>query len=148
MQVILIQEPYKSYSMHFWDEWIGPGEIDCTYLTRQMLSRDTNKLLLLDDKDNLEGLCIFSKVPCFHIYRVHLIAKKHDSQINGVGKMFIDYLQKIYGDEKTSYKSTLLLSDDSQIPNYYENLGFFKTKYIYYKWLLDDWFYPLYYRYI
>ena len=148
MQVILIQEPYNSYSMHFWDEWIGPGEIDCTYLTRQMLSRDTNKLLLLDDKDNLEGLCIFSKVPCFHIYRVHLIAKKHDSPIDGVGKMFIDYLQKIYGDEKTSYKSTLLLSDDSQIPNYYENLGFFKTKYIYYKWLLDDWFYPLYYRYI
>ena len=64
MKVILIQEPYSNYSMSFWDEWIGSGEIDCTYLTRQMLSNDTNKLLLLDDQDNLEGLCIFSKVPC------------------------------------------------------------------------------------
>lgn len=148
MKIILIQEPYSTYSMTFWDEWMGSGEIDCTYLSRQMLTKDTDKLLLLDDKENLEGLCIFSKVPCLHIYRIHLIVKKKDSTVRGVGKMFIAHLQKLYGDEKTSYKSTLLLSDDSHILHYYEKLGFIKTNYVYYKWLLDDWFYPLYYRYI
>ena len=146
MRVIKIEKPYTTYGMDFWDTWIGPGEIDCTYLSRQMLCSQNTKLLLLGDDNSLEGICIFSKVPCFHIYKIHLIAKKGESRVKGVGKAFVSYLQKEYGDKDKSNKATLLLSDDSRIVDYYKKLGFTQTRNICYKWLLADWFYPIYYK--
>ena len=53
------------------------------------------------------------------MYKIILIAKREKSDIKGVGKKFVRFLQRRIS------RSILILVDDSGIPDYYTELGFY-----------------------
>jgi len=114
-----------SSEIEYWDNWIGSGEFDMEYLEKQFTTK--HKKLFLYSDSHIEGFLIYKKV--FGIYLITLMAKRKNSAVKKIGKQFLDHF-------KTG--NTLLLADDSDIPNYYSNLGFTKTNRRYYKWLLND----------
>ena len=122
----------------YWNNWIGPEQFDNEYL-EPIFNYKIKKLFLVSDNYNIEGILIYKKI--FRIYVIKLLSKKSKSIIKGVGKMFINYFKK-------NFRGKIILSDDSNIPNYYSNLGFKKTNKYFYKWLLNDYNDDVYELYI
>lgn len=136
MKILPISLDNSCSSIDFWDQWIGEDEIDYRYLSKH-INNNHKTLILIDSKNTIEGVLIYDQVWCSNIYRIYLIAKRNNSTLKGVGKEFIQY----FGDH---FHGRIILSDDSEIPNYYEKLGFSKDESYYYKYLLNDWDFPLY----
>ena len=113
---------YKNiYSYKFWNLFIGDGEF-CQEFLKKTFSFERQQYFLLLDEDNknqIEGILVYEKIPQKSIYKIILIAKRENSDIKGVGKKFVRFLQRRIS------RSILILVDDSGIPDYYSKLGFF-----------------------
>lgn len=113
---------YKNiYSYKFWNLFIGDGEFCTEFLERAFSFERQHYFLLLDEdnKNQIEGILVYEKIYGKSIYKIILIAKREKSHIKGVGKKFVRFLQRRIS------KSILILIDDSGIPDYYTELGFF-----------------------
>ena len=119
----------RLYDINYWDQWIGTGIFDYHYL-KKVFSNKNHIVLTYEDK----GVLVYKKIPWTNKYKILLLAKKGGVQEKGIGKTFMRYLEIVLKG------NILILSDDTDIPNYYEKLGFSKiSKYhYYYKWLLRD----------
>ena len=113
---------YKNiYSYKYWNLFIGAGEF-CQEFLKKTFSFERQQYFLLLDEDNnnqIEGILVYEKIPQKSIYKIILIAKRENSDIKGVGKKFVRFLQRRIS------RSILILVDDSGIPDYYTKLGFF-----------------------
>lgn len=114
---------YKNiYSYQFWNLFIGDGEF-CQEFLKKTFSFERQQYFLLLDQDNnnqIEGILVYEKIYGKSIYKIILIAKRENSDIKGVGKKFVRFLQRRIS------RSILILIDDSGIQDYYTGLGFFR----------------------
>ena len=133
MEVIKATDYYNNLGFEFWDTWIGKEEFESNFLKKQLKF----KKLVAIENGNLEGVFIYKKMRFMKIYKILLMAKKYNSNKKKIEKLFLNYFIK-------KYKGKLLLSDDSQIPNYYTKLGLKKTNNWLYKFLLNDWHFDIY----
>lgn len=114
-------EDYKNiYNYKYWNLFIGDGEFCQDFLKRAFSFERQQYFLLLDEdnKNQIEGILVYEKIPKKSIYKIILIAKRENSDIKGVGKKFVRFLQRRIS------RSVLILVDDSGIPDYYTGFGF------------------------
>tara|TARA_Y100001980_G_C14528682_1_gene304409 strand:- start:479 stop:970 length:492 start_codon:yes stop_codon:yes gene_type:complete len=114
---------------NFWDKWIGKNEFSNSYLS-ELLEHDKNLnftyswLLLCKDlsykRNSIVGIMVYKKFKYTNIYEISLLAKKKNSKYKNIGKKFTRYLKKYFNNK------IIILIDDSEIPNYYEKLGYKK----------------------
>lgn len=109
----------KNYNADYWNRFLGDDEFCMDFLksTFSFMTRQ-HYLLFINSRDSIEGIVVYEKIPYLRIYKILLLAKRPQSKIKGIGKKFIDFL------EKRLRKSILILIDDSDIPDYYRKLGF------------------------
>ena len=139
MKIVNSSDAYNTKTIEYWDKWIGEGDMDYDFLKKHFQAN--HHVLILENTDkSIEGILLYNTVQCSNIYRIFLIAKPWYSIEKGIGKMFIDYFQE-------HFQGKFILSDDSQIPNYYEKLGFTKNNSCYYKFLLNNYRHPIYCKY-
>tara|TARA_B100000902_G_scaffold399984_1_gene474242 strand:- start:3918 stop:4361 length:444 start_codon:yes stop_codon:yes gene_type:complete len=125
MQIINIKKYHKNYkniyNHEYWNRFIGDEEFCQDFLKQTFSFERQHYFLLLDEnnKNQIEGILVYEKIPGKSIYKIILIAKREKSDIKGVGKKFIRFLQRRIS------RSILILVDDSGIPDYYTELGFF-----------------------
>ena len=123
---------YKNiYNYKYWNLFIGDGEF-CTEFLERTFSFERQQYFLLLDEDNknqIEGILVYEKIPKKSIYKIILIAKRENSDIKGVGKKFVRFLQRRIS------RSILILIDDSDITDYYTGLGFFRCNNLLKKYL-------------
>ena len=127
----------------FWDKFINNKNIELEYLheifTQSHKNFNINNNYVLAFKNNqLVGILVYSLLPC-NIYKIMLVAKKHDCFITKIGKSFFEYL------EHQLESGTFILIDDSKIPHYYENMGFIKSN-GYINYIFGDHESPSYYK--
>ena len=125
MKIVNLKKYHKDYkniyNYKYWNNFIGDGEFHENFL-KQTFSFERQQYFLLLDEDNknqIEGILVYEKIPQKSIYKIILIAKREKSDIKGVGKKFVRFLQRRIS------RSILILVDDSGIPDYYTELGFF-----------------------
>ena len=128
----------------FWDSWMGGELFDDDFLfdtfnninSKILLGFLKNSNNIYDIHNNLEGIIIFSEL-CDLFYNIPLIAKRYDSKINWIGRKLIKKLTNLV-QYNLDFREHFILTDESDIPNYYEKLGFKKVNYIYLQRLLDN----------
>ena len=123
MKIILLQNFFKQEvpDVKYWDNFIGNGVFDYDYLS-SLFNNNNNLIYLLALHDNKPvGIFIYEKLKHTNIYKVHLLAKKQNTNCKEVGRAFFSYLELFIK------KGTIILLDASDIPNYYNKLGFIKS---------------------
>lgn len=120
MKIVLLQKYFKQVpNVKYWDNFIGNGVFNYDYLSSFFNSNNKNLVYLLGLHDNKPvGIFIYEKLKHTNIYKVYLIAKKQNTECKGVGKAFFSYFELFIK------KGTIVLIDDSDIPDYYNKLGF------------------------
>ena len=120
MKIVLLQKYFQELpNAKYWNNFIGNNVFNYDYLSSFFNDSNRNLIHLLalhDDKP--VGIFIYEKLKHTNIYKVYLIAKKKNTECKGVGKAFFSHLELFIK------KGTIVLIDDSDIPNYYNNLGF------------------------
>ena len=120
MKIVLLQKYFKQVpNVKYWDNFIGNGVFNYDYLSSFFNNNNNNFVCLLGLHENKPvGIFIYEKLKHTNIYKVYLVAKKQDTECKGVGKAFFSYFELFIK------KGTIVLIDDSDIPNYYNKLGF------------------------
>ncbi len=109
----MLHECRTKQDASFWDEWIGKGEFEKSYLEKIFSYPDVTIVELVED-GNTEGVMVFrDKMTNFS--EILLIARKEDSKSR-------DITRKLLRFEKLGYIKILI--DDSQNPGFYSHLGF------------------------
>ena len=128
----------------FWDKWLGKNTFDFDFL-KETFNDCNNKILLAFYKNdnhyynikfNLEGIIIFNKFEKL-FYNLILISKRNNSKLSWVGKRLLKKLTNLLS-YNLDFIDYFVLTDVSEIPNYYSKLGFIKTEIEYVKKLLDN----------
>ena len=131
-------------NINFWDSWIGKDIFDYEFLEQTFLDLN-NKILLAFEKNNdniyninnnLEGILIYNNFDNL-FYNIILLAKRFNSKTPKVGKKIINKIYNLLS-YNLDFINYFVLTDVSDIPNYYINLGFTKTENEYIKKLLDN----------
>jgi hypothetical protein len=131
-------------NVSFWDKWIGRGIFYYDFLEQTFLDLN-NKILLAFEQNNenvyniynnLEGILVYNNFDNL-FYNIILLAKRFNSKIPKVGKKIINKIYNLLS-YNLDFINYFVLSDVSDIPNYYINLGFIKTDNEYIKKLLDN----------
>ena len=113
------QDYKKVYNADYWNSFLGDDEFCMEFLKSTFsFKRRQHYLLLINNRDSIEGIVVYEKIPYLRIYKILLLAKRPQSKIKGIGKKFFDFLQR------RLRKSILILIDDCGIPDYYPKLGF------------------------
>lgn len=126
----VIESSFMNDDWKYWDKFIGEKIFNESYL-RKLFDpsnryykhhHQTLTQYIIIDKGLCCGVCIVRHIPCTMIFNILLIAKEKESRYKKIGKTFIDHLCKTLPEG-----STLILADDSEIPNYYTKLGFTRS---------------------
>ena len=128
-------------SANYWNKWIGNGIFNKNYL--ECVFRHPQSIILIAvENKQIQGLLVYCKIKYTRKYIITLLAKPYNSTIKGIGKLFITYLSYIL------QGNILLIIDDSEIPNYYTNLGLSKTNHYWTKWIIQEYSKDIYYKYL
>jgi hypothetical protein len=129
--------------INFWSSWIGKDEFYSEFLT-DLFHNNNNEFLLAFIKNdnhiynirlNLEGIIIFHPLS-ESLFNIPLIAKRHNSVESWIGRKLLKKLSNLL-EFNLQFRTYFILIDESDIPDYYERLGFYKTNNDYFKKLLD-----------
>ena len=131
------------YDISFWDIMLGEGCFDLDFL-KEEFQNEKNKIVIGYDNNkskinNIEGVLIYKKVKNKNLYIIGLMAKKYESKYYWYGKKVLKFL-------KTTLKpkSSIILLDDTDIPNYYIKLGFILKNKKKYRKIMDNDHYDIY----
>ena len=128
----------------FWNQLIGEDCFDLEYLHAELNNPYNNILIAYDINlkvyDNIEGILIYRKIPNLKDYfskinysSITLLGKKINSNHKWLGRNMIDFFRK-----RLNEKTKVILADDTDIPNYYNKLGFKIENKHKYKKILDE----------
>lgn len=128
----------------FWDLWLGKNTFDFDFLKETFTDKSNFILLAFKKNDeniynhkiNLEGIVVFNKFDNLFYY-ITLLAKRVNSYQRWLGKKLINKLNNLLL-FNLDYIDFIVLTDVSEIPNYYSKLGFTLTNNDYIKKLLDN----------
>ena len=143
MSVKPLTDKSLMHNFIFWDNWIGQCTFTMNYL--QTIFSDNRTVTLVYYKgDTMIGILMYKKMGVTNKYKILLLAKKDGSKEKGIGRAFFLYLGIILKG------NIIILSDDTDIPNYYTNLEFTQIPRWnrYYYWLLNDYVRIGYYKYL
>ena len=128
----------------FWDKWLGENTFDYDFLEETFKSTENNILLcfqknlsnIYNVKINLEGIIIFNNHQNL-FYNLILIAKRFNSRLKWVGRNMLRKLNSLLL-YNLDFVEFLILTDVSDIPNYYNKLGFTLTDNQYLRKIIDN----------
>ena len=111
----------------FWDKWLGENTFDYDFLEETFKSTENNILLcfqknlsnIYNVKINLEGIIIFNS-------RLKWVGRNMLRKLNSLLLYNLDFVE------------FLILTDVSDIPNYYNKLGFTLTDNQYLRKIIDN----------
>jgi hypothetical protein len=111
---------------YYWNNWIGNEIFDMDYLKTIFSNCIENEMIFLTTNlskniNSIIGICVLKKLKYKNYYELKLISKKYKSLHKHIGKKFTNYLKQHYINKK------FILIDDSEINNYYKNLGYKKV---------------------
>ena len=135
----------------FWNLWLGEDLFDFEFLSETFKDYNNDILLCFQKNDksiynlhhNLEGIIVLNKFDN-SFFNILLLAKKDNSQLRWVGKNMLRKLNNILL-YNLNFIDYIILSDVSDIPNYYSRLGFLKTNNMNLRKILDNYDDELYY---
>lgn len=123
-------------NISFWDKWLGKDQFDIDFIKETFTDYNNNILICHNQEKKIEGVAVYTNNQDT-FYNLILLAKKHNSQHKWLGKKILKKLNDILIDNPYQIRF-IVLTDVSDIPNYYTRLGFYLTDNQYLKELLDN----------
>ena len=138
-------------NINFWNLWLGEDLFDFDFLSETFKDYNNDILLCFQKNNksiynlhhNLEGVIVFNKLSNL-FFNILLLAKKDNSELKCVGKNMLRKLNNILL-YNLNFIDYIILSDVSDIPNYYSRLGFLKTNNMNLRKILDNYDDDIYY---
>ena len=123
-------------NISFWNKWLGKDTFDLDFLKETSTDDDNKILLCVNNDEHIEGIAVYNRDQD-SFYNLILLAKKNKSKHKGLGKHILRELNSILLDNNDNIHF-IVLTDVSDIPNYYTKLGFILTDNKYLKEYIDN----------
>tara|TARA_B100001248_G_C27256067_1_gene396144 strand:+ start:307 stop:816 length:510 start_codon:yes stop_codon:yes gene_type:complete len=123
-------------NIKFWNKWLGINEFDIEFLKETFADYNNKIYICCDSNKDIQSIAIYNNYQDL-FYNLILLAKKHNSNYKWLGKKILRELNKKLINNKNNIRF-IVLTDVSDIPNYYKRLGFSLTNNKYLRKLLDN----------
>lgn len=111
----MLRECKTNQDANLWDEWIGKGEFELSYLEKIFSYPNVTVVELVEEQSSVGVMVFRNKMT--NVSEILLIARKKDTNARNITRKLLKF-------EKLGYIK--MLDDDSQNPGFYQHIGFSK----------------------